>query len=409
MLKYKVLLKVTGSIAAYKSAYLTSKLVQSGYDVKVVMSEAAVKFVGTVTFEALTGNPVYTDMFAHRESLSHINLIKWADIVVVAPASANTINAFVSGDGNSLITALFLAHDFNKPYLIAPAMNTNMYRHPATQKSLETLKDWGVTILDSDSGYLACGDTGIGKLLNPDKIFEEIEKWVKPKKKNISVLITSGGTKENIDDVRFIANMSTGNTGATITDYLINDGYDVTFLHAKGSKLPNITCSLFEYISFSNLNSEIEALLSKNNYDAIIHLAAVSDYSATEIKLNGSTFTLPLVKKMKSNNDRIELVLKKNFKIIDRIKSYSQNKNITLIGFKFVSGNSKTEITNSVNSLFHSANVDFVVLNDFKNRKNSIQSDFKVYKNAKEYSNYETVLELSKNISKLISNKKRDK
>ncbi len=407
MLKYKVLLKITGSIAAYKSAYLTSKLVQSGYDVKVVMSEAAEKFIGTATFEALTGNPVYTDMFARRESLSHISLMKWADIIVLAPATANTINAFASGSGSNLVNTLFLAHDFSKPYLIAPAMNTKMFLHPATQNSLATLKKWGISILDSDSGYLACGDTGIGKLLNPDIIFDEIEKNLKPKKKNISVLITSGGTKENIDDVRFIANMSTGNTGATIANYLFSDGYDITFLHAKDSKIPKANCNILEYISFNDLNSEIKRLLSNNNYDVVIHLAAVSDYSVSELRASSKTYELPLSKKLKSNNNNLELVLKKNFKIIEKIKSYSQNKNIALIGFKFVSNNSDLEITNSVNTLFDNAGSDFVVLNDFKNRTNSIQSDFKIFDKDKNFSNHKSVLNLAKEISKLIENIKK--
>ncbi len=407
MLKYKVLLKITGSIAAYKSAYLTSKLVQNGYDVKVVMSESAKEFIGTATFEALTGNTVYTDMFARRESLSHISLMKWADIIVLAPATANTINAFASGSGSNLVNTLFLAHDFSKPYLIAPAMNTKMFLHPATQNSLATLKRWGISILDSDSGYLACGDTGIGKLLNPDIIFDEIEKNLKPKKKNISVLITSGGTKENIDDVRFIANMSTGNTGATIADYLFSDGYDITFLHAKDSKIPKANCNILEYISFNDLNSEIKRLLSNNNYDVVIHLAAVSDYSVSELRTSSKTYMLPLSKKLKSNNNNLELVLKKNFKIIEKIKSYSQNKNIALIGFKFVSNNSDLEITNSVNTLFDNAGSDFVVLNDFKNRTNSIQSDFKIFDKDKNFSNHKSVLNLAKEISKLIENIKK--
>jgi phosphopantothenoylcysteine decarboxylase/phosphopantothenate--cysteine ligase len=328
MLKYKVLLKITGSIAAYKSAYLASKLVQSGYDVKVVMTESAEKFIGSTTFEAITGNPVYTDMFARREALSHISLMKWADIIVVAPATANTINAFVSGNGDNLVNTLFLAHNFNTPYLIAPAMNTKMFLHPATQNSITILKSWGISILDSDSGYLACGDEGIGKLLDPDKIFDEIEKRLKPKKKNTSVLITSGGTKEKIDDVRFIANMSTGNTGASIADYLITEGYNVSFLHAKDSIKPEANCSFFEFVSFNDLNTKIERLLSQNNYDIVIHLAAVSDYTVTEIKTKNDNYVLPLAKKIKSEDENITLVL---YKVILRFSIkwvYSQKRKL---------------------------------------------------------------------------------
>lgn len=406
MSKFRVLLKITGSIAAYKAAYLTSKLVQNGYEVKVVMSKSARKFICATTFEALSGHEVYTDMFARREALSHISLVKWADLVIVVPATANTINRFVSGDGNSLISALFLAHDFTKPYLIVPAMNTKMYLHPATQNSIKVLKEWGVKILDSDYGYLACGDEGVGKLLNPDIIFEEIEKALKPQKKNISVLITSGGTKENIDDIRFIANMSTGKTGASIANYLISDGFDVAFLHAKDSVIPEMDCTKIEYVNFNDLNNELALQLSQNNFDAVIHLAAVSDYSVSEIKLSNENYALPLTKKIKSDEETIEIKLKKNFKIIERIKSYSVNKNIILIGFKLVSGNSESEKMSSVNSLFDSADADFIVLNDFSNRSQSVQSNFRIFTHEIELTNAESSLELAQTISDLILNKK---
>jgi phosphopantothenoylcysteine decarboxylase/phosphopantothenate--cysteine ligase len=408
MLKNKILLKITGSIAAYKSAYLTSKLVQNGYDVKVVMSEAAEKFVGTTTFEALTGYPVYTDMFARREALSHINLMKWADLIIVAPATANTINHLANGDGSSLITTLFLAHNFEKPYLIAPAMNSKMYLHPATKHSLETLKKWDVTVLQLDSGYLACGDEGIGKLLDPDKIFDEIEKRLKPKKKNISVLITSGGTRENIDDVRFIANMSTGNTGATIADFLIEENFDVTFLHANNSVLPKGNCETADYISFEELNDAIKLQLSQNNFDVVVHLAAVSDYSVSEIKTENKTYTLPLTKKMNSSAEKVELHLKKNFKIIDRIKKYSKNKNLILIGFKLVRGNDKIEKENAVKNLFNSSKADFVILNDFEDRNNSVQSNFTVFNKKAELEKVDSAKELSKVISKQINKENRE-
>jgi phosphopantothenoylcysteine decarboxylase / phosphopantothenate---cysteine ligase len=405
MLKNKILLKISGSIAVYKSAYLVSKLVQSGYLVKVVMSDSATKFVGKATFEGLTGNKVFTDSFEDGEMMNHINLVKWANLVILAPATANTINKFASGDGGNLITSLFLAHDWSVPYLIAPAMNTKMYLHPATQNSLKILKDWGVKVLDSDSGYLACGDEGVGKLLDPEKIFSEIEKTLKPQKKDISVLITSGGTKENIDNVRFIANMSTGNTGASITDYLFSEGYNLTFLYAKGSIKPEAKCNMVEYISFNDLNREIEQQLSQNHFDVVIHLAAVSDYSVSEIRTQKEKYILPLTKKIKSDEDSIKISMKKNLKIIDRIKSYSNNKNVVLFGFKLVSGNIESEKIDSVNSLFNSADTDFIVLNDFANRSQSIQSSFRIFEKYNELSNADSILDLSKVINNLILTK----
>ncbi|RMD49485.1 MAG: bifunctional phosphopantothenoylcysteine decarboxylase/phosphopantothenate--cysteine ligase CoaBC, partial [Ignavibacteria bacterium] len=167
MYKYKILIKITGSIAAYKAAYLVSKLVQNNFEVKVAMSNSAMKFIGAATFEGLTGHEVYSDLFESGKTMSHIDLMKWADLVIVVPASANTINKFAAGIGDNLITSLFLAKIPGKPYLIAPAMNKNMLAHPATQQSIEKLKEWGIKLLPTESGTLACGDEGEGKLLNP--------------------------------------------------------------------------------------------------------------------------------------------------------------------------------------------------------------------------------------------------
>ncbi len=174
MSNYKILFGITGSIAAYKSAYLISKLVQNGFEVKVVATENSLRFIGSATLEGLTGNKIYVDAFESGEMINHINLIKWADLILVCPASANTINKFANGVADNLLTSLFLAYDFTKPFLIAPAMNTNMYQHPITRESIKKLNKLGIKILPTGEGYLACGDSGSGKLLDPDIIYEQI-------------------------------------------------------------------------------------------------------------------------------------------------------------------------------------------------------------------------------------------
>ena len=236
MSNYNILFKVTGSIAAYKSAIIISKLVQGGCKVNVVATESALKFIGNATFEGLTGNKVFTDSFAEGEMMSHINLVKWADLVIIAPATANTINKLASGVGDSLLTSLFLAHDWNKPYLIAPAMNTKMFNHPATKDSMNKLASWGVKILPTDIGYLACGDVGEGKLLDTDLIYAEIISSLSAISKNgKSVLVTYGGTSESLDGVRTISNISTGKTGAAIAEQLAACGHKVTVLRSANS------------------------------------------------------------------------------------------------------------------------------------------------------------------------------
>ncbi|MBF0547030.1 MAG: flavoprotein [Candidatus Riflebacteria bacterium] len=171
-----ILFQLTGSIACYKACIVISKLVQSGNQVRTLASEAALKFIGKATLEGLTDNAVITEMFGTRFPRAHIDLPDWADLLILCPATANTINALAAGLADNLIGSTFLANNFRKPYLIAPAMNTNMFLHPATQESLKKLEAWGVRILPTDEGRLACGTSGPGRLLEPEKILLEIMK-----------------------------------------------------------------------------------------------------------------------------------------------------------------------------------------------------------------------------------------
>jgi len=172
---------LTGSIACYKACELISTLVKEGHEVQTVVSISALNFIGKATLEGLTGKSVYYDTFEEGKMMSHIELVKWADIFVTAPATANTINKLAAGIGDNIIGALFLANNFQKPYLISPAMNTQMLEHPATQNSLYTLKKWGCKVLDTDEGILACGDIGKGKLLSLPKIDQAIKRELYPR------------------------------------------------------------------------------------------------------------------------------------------------------------------------------------------------------------------------------------
>jgi phosphopantothenoylcysteine decarboxylase/phosphopantothenate--cysteine ligase len=170
----KILFQLTGSIACYKACNVISKLVKNGFEVKTVVTKSALEFIGLSTLEGLTHMPVYVDMFERKRALDHIDLTKWYDLAIICPATANIINKLAAGVADDPISTLFLAQDFSKPYLIAPAMNQNMYKHPATMKAIETLKSWEVKILEAGVGYQACGDMGPGRLLEPENIYEEI-------------------------------------------------------------------------------------------------------------------------------------------------------------------------------------------------------------------------------------------
>jgi phosphopantothenoylcysteine synthetase/decarboxylase len=171
----KILFCVTGSIAAFKACAAISQLLKEDYEVRTVATQSALKFIGTATLEGLTGKPVATDLYAEGEQMAHIHLARWADLIVVAPCSATTVAKLAHGLADNLLSSIALANNFKKPLLIAPAMNTEMYDHPATQRNLQTLKDWGVLVLDSPSGVLACGEYGAGRMVEATDLVSHIK------------------------------------------------------------------------------------------------------------------------------------------------------------------------------------------------------------------------------------------
>lgn len=410
MSSYKILYKVTGSIAAYKSAIIISRLVQAGCEVKVVATESALKFIGKATYEGLTGNQVYTDSFADGEMMNHINLVKWADLTIIAPATANTINKLACGIGDSLLTSLFLAHDWRKPYLIAPAMNTNMFTHPATLAAIDKLKAWGVTILPTEVGFLACGDIGEGKFLDAEIIFEKIMNTLTTSAKVIekkNVLITYGGTSESIDGVRTITNISTGKTGSAIAEQLTIAGHKVTLLRSSSSHKTKFNLTESTYSSFSDFETEFSRILAEVNFDAVVHLAALSDYSPFMIDDGNSIQSLPLRLKMKSQNEEIRITLKKNPKLLGIIKAVSRNKTVKVIGFKLTNSKDPNENREAVVKLFTESNCDFVVHNDIATRKKSgDQEYYTVYDSDMNSKQCTTAKELAYEIEKIMENLK---
>ncbi|MEN8194117.1 MAG: bifunctional phosphopantothenoylcysteine decarboxylase/phosphopantothenate--cysteine ligase CoaBC [Bacteroidota bacterium] len=396
MSNYKILINITGSIAAYKSAYLISKLVQSSYEVEVAATESALKFIGTATIEGLTGKPVHTDSFEPGRMMSHIDLTKWADLTITVPADANTINKFANGIADNLITSLFLAHDREKPYLIAPAMNTLMYQHPATQESLEKLSNWGITVLPTDSGYLACGDAGEGKLLDTDLIFGHIcHQLHKSKSENKKVLITGGGTIENIDGMRSISNVSSGRTAVTIAEHFYLNGDDVTLLLSESAVKPQYGLNIIPFTSFESLHSNLKSELVANKYDVVIHAAAVSDYSPVGIEANGSELEIPMDKKLDSSSDTIKVILKKNIKLVNIIRDWSNNDELKLVAFKFLDNKENERKENEIKKLFDNSEADTIVFNALSSRIKDVQQSFEIIQHKGNVSTAETVNDLA--------------
>ncbi len=353
----KVLFKLTGSIAAFKACALISRLVKEKVEVQIVASPSALKFIGTATLEGLTGKKVFSEVFAEGQMMNHIHLDRWADAVILCPATANTINQMAAGIADDLVKNLYLAHDFKRPYFLVPAMNEKMWSHPATKKSVESLKAAGVQILNPTSGSLACGEEGEGRMLEADEIYARLASAASGPR----VLITSGGTREAIDSVRFIGNMSTGSTAAAIADELIKSGFRVSFLKAQSSVSPHLLCAEYSFVTFADLKRQLASLLTKESFDYVIHAAAVSDYSVAEIKSGEKK--LPKAGKIDSA-EKVTLTLKKNPKLIDDLKEISRNKKIKLIGFKLTDTDDLKEIKEAVKKLFAHSDADFVVHND---------------------------------------------
>lgn len=275
----KILVCVTGGIAVYKAAALTSKLTQAGADVKIILSESACEFVAPLTFQALSRNDVYTDTFDEKDSkvIAHIDLADWADLILVAPATANVIGKLANGIADNMITTTLLAA--TKPVWIAPAMNVHMYNHPAVQHNIETLFRFGYRFIEPGEGYLACGYVGKGRLEEPEKIVENIEIFFQPKDLKLSgkkIVITAGPTREKIDPVRYITNHSSGKMGYAIAEEAARTGAKVVLISGPVS----ITApSGVELIQVESAEDMYQAVMKEyNDANIVIKTAAVADY-----------------------------------------------------------------------------------------------------------------------------------
>lgn len=405
----KILFQISGSIAAYKACSVISSLVQQGHQVQIVISDSASRFIGHATLEGLSHRPVLQEMFTPEGMMNHIELARWADILILCPATANRLNQLAHGLGEDLISTIFLAHDFNKPYLVFPAMNSHMLNHPVTQQSIVTLKKMGVKVFSTDKGTLACGEYGEGKLLVPEEIVEHIFHALKSPNPsgNLKILVTAGGTSEPIDQVRVITNRSTGSTGRLLAESLSEMGCQVTLLRARSAAktlFPQIQTLEFE--SFQDLQDLMCHLLTDHFFDVVIHAAAVSDFSVDKIETQEG-ISLPLQHKLSSENS-LSIKLKKNPKLIQYIRQWSCNKNILLIGFKLTFAVNREDRVRAVEKLQDISHPDFIVANDLAEISSSNgQHPFTIYQNNHIYSEGSTPLELVEKICQLVSTRQR--
>ncbi|MFD1038040.1 bifunctional phosphopantothenoylcysteine decarboxylase/phosphopantothenate--cysteine ligase CoaBC [Virgibacillus byunsanensis] len=274
-----ILLGVSGGIAVYKACALTSKLTQHGANVKVMMTQNATEFVSPLTFQALSRNPVYIDTFDEKdpEKIAHIDVADWADIAIVAPATANIIGKLANGIANDMLSTTLLATQAS--VYIAPAMNVHMYAHPAVIENMKKLEEWNYHFIEPGDGYLACGYVGKGRLEEPESIIDTVSNHIASNSlfKGKKVLISAGPTREKIDPVRYFTNRSSGKMGFALAEAAAKLGAEVTLV--TGPVDLRLTANHITRINVTSAEEMYEAMHSNfSEHDIVIKAAAVADY-----------------------------------------------------------------------------------------------------------------------------------
>ena len=352
MLKGKtVLLGVTGSIAAYKIASLASMLVKKGVHVHVLMTRNGAQFITPVTFETLTGNKCLIDTFDRNFefSVEHVSLAKQADLVMIAPATANVIGKLANGIADDMLTTTVMACRCKK--MLSPAMNTAMFENPVTQDNLKKLEGYGYEVIEPASGYLACGDTGKGKMPEPGTLFRYIERELACEKDmtGLKVLVTAGPTQEALDPVRYITNHSSGKMGYAIAKMAMLRGADVTLVSGRTAIDPPLFVQTVPIVSAKDMFEAVTSV--SDEQDIIIKAAAVADYRPANVAED----------KIKKKDEEMSIPLERTDDILKYLGEHKKPGQF-LCGFSMETrdliGNSRVKLTKK--------NLDMVAANNVK-------------------------------------------
>lgn len=352
-----ILIGITSSIASYKIYELIRLYKKNGFNVKVVTTQNALQFVSPLIIETLSENKCYFNQFTPRDNVEHISFATWADIFVIAPVSANTLAKCVYGIADNLLTSVFCAYlGYKKPILFAPAMNDGMWENLIVQKNIAELKNLGCDFVEPDSGFLACGTVGKGRLADINLIYHQTLRNLYQKKENNSkkIVVTLGGTKEKIDSVRYITNSSSGKMGSCIALWAYYLGYSVSAIS---------TIDLEQPYQIINVNTALEMLeaLQKQDFDYLIMAAAVGDFRAenpSETKISKEDI---------ENEFNLKLI-----KNPDVVKTIAQNKreNQKIIGFCLTDKN----LIECAKNKLKNKNLDYIIANDVKIALNTNQN-----------------------------------
>ena len=358
-----VLLGVTGSIAAYKIAYLASALKKQQADVHVLMTKNATNFINPITFETLTGNKCLVDTFDRnfQFQVEHVSIAKKADVVMIAPASANVIGKLAHGIADDMLTTTILACRCKK--FISPAMNTNMFENPIVQDNLKTLEHYGYEVINPAVGYLACGDTGAGKMPEPETLLNYILRECACEKdmKGLKVLVTAGPTQEAIDPVRYITNHSSGKMGYAIAKMAMLRGADVTLVSGRTALAPPPFVRVVPVVTARDMYEAVTSVSQEQ--DIIIKAAAVADYRPASVS----------DEKIKKKDDDMSIALERTDDILKYLGEHKPDGQF-LCGFSMETenmiGNSRVKLTRK--------NLDMVAANNVKMAGAGFQGDTNV-------------------------------
>jgi len=360
LLEKKILLIICGGISAYKSLEIIRLLKKKGAKIKTILTKSAKEFVTPLSVSSLSQEKVYDDLFnlENESEMDHISLSRWADVILVAPTTANTISKLSTGSSDDLASTVILAAD--KDIFLAPAMNVRMWEHPSTKENLKKLKSYSYKIIGPETGDMACGEFGEGKMTEPNEIINKIENYFinLNKKKKLKALVTAGPTREYIDPVRFITNKSSGKQGFELARSLSEKGFRTTLISGPTNLKPE------ENINFIKVETADEMFKATQNnlpVDVAIFSAAVADFKVKERSKN----------KIKKK-DHINLNLEENIDIINYISNHNSLRPKLVIGFAAdtndIKINAKKKLTEK--------NCDWIIANDVSNKSIGFNSDF---------------------------------
>ena len=356
----KILLIICGGISAYKSLELIRLFKKNGARVKTILTKNAKEFVTPLSVSSLSQEKVYDDIFSaeNEAEMDHISLSRWADAVLVAPITANTISKVASGNAEDLASTVLLAS--NKQIFLAPAMNVRMWEHPSTKENILKLKSFGYKIIGPEIGDMACGEYGEGKMTEPNEIVNTLKNYFSnlDKNKKLKALVTAGPTNEYIDPVRFITNKSSGKQGYEIAKCLRDNGFDTTLISGKTSIKP---LDGVNFVSVETAEEMFKESLNNLPTDVAIFSAAVSDFKVKNYK---ST-------KIKKNEE-FNLELEKNIDILSHISNHNSLRPKITIGFAAETNNLSTNAKEKLNE----KNCDWVIANDVSDQTIGFGSDF---------------------------------